>query len=298
MDEELERLINTLLDDVNCFSCGKEFSARAHNLEQQSAEVYTGWYKCPGDGCGTEFDLQVDDLEFGLSFEANERGVDRPDDLPDISVFSRKEPLQKESHPVRKLIDATQALQNALSILSYNQGQLEGAQEIVEENEGMSRSQAFHRRIGADIHNYAAAAYSFEEIFKKNVEPHIPSDSRVKDANGEFRDRNEVIKAMRTYAQHHLALPSAVSHFLGPNGDDDITITVPIDDLSDYQIRDPAASFDPVEGDHIRVVDRVNQHHEAAVNLVGAVLEVGKEMHDERIDEYREVTRFPSSEEL
>lgn len=293
MDDELERLINTLLDDIECFSCHTELDFVADDLERESEQVYTARHDCPGSDCNIEYDVRVENRDLALLFKANERGADRPDRPADMSKMSRKESLQKESHPVRKLTDAAAELTNVIAILYHNQQQLQKAHDIIED-EGIDQDGDFHRRVRADIHNYTAAAYSFEEILGKNVEPHLPSDGPIEDAKNEFEREHEVIKALRTYAQHHLSLPSSVVHFLGPTTDDaEKTITVPMDDLDDFRPGDPEASFEPVDGDHIDVVDRVNRHYEAAENLVDTMLEVAQEEYEERIDEYREVTSYP-----
>jgi hypothetical protein len=294
MDGELERLINALLDhEVRCFKCKTEFAIQASDLEQESEQLYTTRYNCHGEDCSTEYDVQVENVELKLSFKANERGTDRSDGPPDITRSWRKEALQKESHPVRRIIDAAHELGNVIAILYHNQQQLQDAQEIVED-EGMNQDGDFHRRIRADIHNYTAAAYSFEEILDKNVEPHLPTDAPIEDAKEEFENEHEVIKALRTYAQHHLTLPSSIAHFFDPATEgNDITITVPMDDLDSFRPGDPTASFEPVEGDHVRVIDRVNRHYQAAETLVDTMLEIAEEQYDERIEEYREVTKFP-----
>jgi len=294
MDGVLERVINTLLnDDIKCFNCATEFEIQASELEQQSNQLYTTRYNCRGDNCDIQYDVQIEENDFAVSFKANERGTDRSDSLPDISKFSRKESLQKESHPARKIMDAANALPNAIAILYHNQQQLQDAQKIIED-EGMVQDGDFHRRIRANIHNYTAAAYSFEEILRHNVEPHLPTDDLIKHAKAEFEDEHEVIKALRTYAQHHLALPSSIAYFSSTTIEDsERTITVPMDDLDNFRPGDPEASFKPVEGDHIHVVERVNRHYKAAENLVDTMLGVAEEEYADWVEEYREVTSFP-----
>ena len=148
----------------------------------------------------------------------------------------------------------------------------------------------------ADVHSYIASAYSFEEIVGKNVELHIPSDGPIKNVRNEFDEEHEVIKALRTYARHYLALPSSFVYFF--DGDEgEVTITVPMDDLDDLRPEDPEASFDPIEGTHIDIVDRVNHHYEAAKKLVATMLKVAEEKYEKQIEECREVTRLPEMTE-
>lgn len=292
MDDELERLINALLDgEIRCYDCHTKLDIQADGLERQSEQVYTTRYDCPGDGCSIEYDVQVKDEGLAVHFEANERGANRSGKLADITRISRKEPLQKKSHPVRKLTDASEELTNAFVILQHNHRRLQKAHKTIE-NGGLDQDTDFHLRVQADIHNYTASAYSFEKIVEKNVEPHIPSDGPIENAKNEFDEENEVIKALRTYAQHHLALPSSLVHFF--DGDEgEVTITVPMDDLDDFRPGDPEASFDPVDGDYIDVADRVNRHYEAAEKLVATMLKVAEEKYEEQIEDYREAIRFP-----
>ena len=66
-----------------------------------------------------------------------------------------------------------------------------------------------------------------------------------------------------------------------------------MDDLDDFSPRASDGSFEPVEGDHIRVVDRVNRHYQAGENLVDTMLEVAEEEYDKRIEMYQEVASYP-----
>lgn len=294
MDEELERLINTLLDgDIRCYVCKTQLEIQADDLEQQSAQVYTSQYNCRGEDCDLRYNIEVEDMGPAIRFEAREQGTE----YPSMGKTSRKQPLQKESHPVRHIVDAAEELTKAIDLLEYNQQQLQNAQEKIEA-EGIDQDSQFHSRVRADIHNYTAAAYSFEKILEKNVKPHLPNASPIEDAMDDFRDVNEVIKALRTYAQHHLTLPSSIAHFWGQaSKDGKIAITVPMEELDDFRPGDPEASFEPIEGNYIHVVDRVNKHYQAVENLVDAMLEVAEEEYKDQVEEYRRVTSYPELEE-
>ena len=148
-----------------------------------------------------------------------------------------------------------------------------GAHETIE-NEGFDQDTDLHLRARVHVTNYIAFAYSSEEIVGKNVEPHIPSDGPIENVKNEFDEEHEVIKALRTYAQHHLALPSSFVYFFDDDGE--VTITVPMDDLDDFRLKDPEASFDPIQGNHIDVADRVNRHYEATKKLVTMMLKVAE----------------------
>jgi len=288
MEDELELLINTFLDDkIRCVGCNTNIDIQETDLEHQTDQLYTTRYNCSGDNCDIKYDIQVEDQDSILYFEANERGTDRSDKTEDIIIKKSRQKFFLRHESLPKIDDAVCALLDAIEILYHNKQQLQNAQEIIKDRGGTDRDGDLHRRIRADTHNYMAAAYSFEEIFTNNVEPHIPGDSPINDAKTEFKDENEVIKALRTYTQHHLTLPSSIRYSLESTSEDsEIAIVVPMDDLSDFQPGDPEASFEPVKGNHIRVVDRTNRHYQAANNLVNTVLEGAKQEYSNRVEEY------------
>ena len=59
--------------------------------------------------------------------------------------------------------------------------------------ENTERGEEFHRRVHADIDNYVACAYTFDEILQ-NVKPNLPMDSSVKDALEPYQDDKRVIR--------------------------------------------------------------------------------------------------------
>jgi len=100
MDDELERLINTLFDgEIRCYDCHTPLDIQANELERQSEHVYTTRYNCPSDSCSIEYDVRVEDEGLTLHFEANERGANRPDKPADMTRISRKEPSRRSHIP-------------------------------------------------------------------------------------------------------------------------------------------------------------------------------------------------------
>lgn len=293
MDDELERLVNTLIDGNECYLCGSPIEIRADELERDSDESHVTDYHCPG--CDVGYDIEVRDRDNVISFKAFRKDIDKECDIAEVSCQTRKESLQRESHPVSDLVDNSLELDHALTILFENQQRLQEATNTVRE-EGFKQDDEFHRRVTADLHNYMASAYSFEEIVE-NIEPKLPTDSSVEAAKEQFKEEHQIIKGLRTYAQHHLSLPFSLSQFHDENtGQMEITITVSMDDVTDFNYRDPDISYDKVEGDLINVERRVNLHYNTAKDLVQEMFQYVESTHEDELEDFREVTSYPEIE--
>ena len=295
MDDELERLINTLIEGVECYLCGSSIKIRADGLRNQSDELYVADYHCPG--CDVGYEIEVQDGENTISFKAFRKDIDEEGDRAEISRSTRKESLQRQSHPASDLVDNTRELAQALIILFENQQRLQEAANTVRE-EGFRQNDEFHRKVKADLHNYMASAYSFDEIVD-TIDPRLPTDTNVESAKEQFKDEHQVIKGLRTYAQHHLSLPFSLSKFHDDNTEQrTTTITVLLDDVADYNYKDPGTPYNKVEGDHINVERRVNLHYNAAKNLVGEMCQYVEATHEDELKHFDEVTSYPEIERL
>ena len=71
MDDELERLINTLIEGVECYLCGSSIKIRADGLQNQSDELYVADYHCPG--CDVGYDIEVRDRRTQSPLRHSER---------------------------------------------------------------------------------------------------------------------------------------------------------------------------------------------------------------------------------
>lgn len=293
MDDELERLINTIIEGNDCYLCGTPIEIRADGLQKQSDELYEADYTCPG--CNVRYDIKVRDRENMLSFKAFRKDLDKEVDLAEISRSTRKESLQRQSHPVSDLVDNTRELAQTLSILFENQQRLQKAANTIRE-ENFQQDDEFHRKVTADIHNYMASAYSFEEIVE-NIEAELPTDSNVQSAKEQLKEEQQIIKGLRTYAQHHLSLPFSFTDFHDENtGQRTATITISLDDVTDFNYGDPEISYDKVEGGLINVERRVNLHYNAAENLVQEMYQYVESTHEDELEDFREATSYPEIE--
>lgn len=290
MDDELERLINTLIEGKDCYLCGSSIETRADGLQKQSDELYEADYHCPG--CDVGYDIEVRDRENVISFKAFRKDIDKEVDLAEISRTTRKESLQRQSHPASDLVDNTQELTHALIILLENQQRLQEAANTLRE-EGFRQDDEFHRKVKADLHNYMASAYSFEEIVE-NIEPKLPIDTNVESAKEQFKEEHQIIKGLRTYAQHHLSLPFSLAEFHDENtGHLTATIIISLDDVADFNYGDPDISYVKVEGSLINVERRVKLHYNAAKDLVQEMYKYVEATHEDELEDFREVTSYP-----
>jgi len=293
MDHELERLVNTLIGGIECYLCGSPIDLRANALHQQSDELYVADYYCPG--CDVGYNIKVRDRENAMSFKAFRMDIDREVDLAEISRQTRKESLQRQSHPASNLVDNSIELAQALTILFENQQRLQGAANTIRE-EGFRQDDEFHREVQTDLHNYMASAYSFEEIVE-NIEPKLPTDTSVESAKEQFKEEHQIIKGLRTYAQHRLSLPFSFTEFQDENTSQrTATITVSMDDVTDFNYRDSDISYEKVEGDLINIERRVNLHYTAAEDLVQEMTQYVESTHEEELEDFREVTAYPAFE--
>lgn len=109
----------------------------------------------------------------------------------------------------------------------------------------------------------------------------------------EFEKNHEVIKSLRTYAQHHSPLPPVIGTF--SNKEEKLgkpTIIVSLEDIDDFSAGDPEASLERIEGDHIDIEDWVNSHFESAEELVRVMLDRAEQEYEELIEDYKEATRY------
>lgn len=289
MDEELGRLINTLIEGSTCYLCGTPLEITAEHLERESDDHFKTDYQCPG--CDVCYDIEVIDRETMISLKAFRVDIEKNTDLAEIFRQTRKEALQRESHPAKDLVEGSIELANALTILQVNKGRLVEAANAFRE-EGFDVGADLRRRTKADLHNYMASAYSFEQIVE-NIEPQLPLGTNIEAAKEEFKEEHQIIKGLRTYAQHHLTLPFSLAHFYDENtGAYEDTITVSMDDVVDFDYNDPDISYEKVEGDSINIERRVKLHYNAASELVNQIFEYLQSEYRAELEDYREATTY------
>jgi hypothetical protein len=295
MDAEDKRLINGLLDNTTCYLCGSPISVSAEDLNINGNDIYVTDYYCTG--CDVGYDIEVEDIGhmFSLSaYRMDTRGQEP--DFPEISRSARKEALQEETHPMKDLVEGLGEMTVALTILQENRDRIHESGDVIRE-EGFKRDPEFDTRVTADLHNYMASAYSFEEVLE-TVEPNLPTGGQVESAKDSFDEENMLIKGLRTYVQHHLTLPHSFSDFYDENtGQREVGIIVSMEDVGedgveDFQYGDPSISFEKVEGDTINLERRIDFHYESAEELVRELYKYTESAHEDELEDYYDSTSY------
>lgn len=304
MSDTIDRLVGGLLDSAACYACETPFELEVDDLDAGTDILYKTDYSCTG--CEIEYSVVIENYGHGLSLEAYRTDQDTPgpDDHAEITRFARKEALQEQTHPARDLVEGLSELGDALELLYVNKNRIVEACETVRTDEdGIRQGDEFHAGINADLHNYMASAYTFEEILG-TLEPNLPTDGPVESAKSDFEDEKKVITGLRTYAQHHLTLPWVFSDFTDENlGQRVVTLAVPLDDVDtvesdidryppDGYMRGASHHYENVKGDSINIERRVKLHFEAASNLVDTISTHASNVRGEELSDYEKVTKY------
>jgi len=306
MDAELERLINALIEETSCYNCGMAFSIEASELDTVDDGLYTSNYSCPG--CEADYALTIEEEQQMLSLRYPRTDENAPEETITPFQSFRKEALQRQSHPVKDLIEGYTELNAALALLSQNRKRIVEACETLNEEGIGNPSEEFRRKVHTDVHNYMASAYSFHEILE-NVKPNLPTGGPVEKASKTYEDERKVITGLRTYAQHQFTIPISYSVIAGEGTEDhSTTITVDLEEVdtieSDIERYPPDGyaygadwHYKEVEHDYIDIESRINLHYEAAVELVDIIAEYAEETRGDEIKDYRESVRFMSEQD-
>lgn len=304
MDAEVERLTNALIDGNNCI-CGTPLLIEADELYTESDGEYTSDYSCPG--CVAEYAITVEDRESLIRLEYERKDEDAPEELITPFQQARKEALQRQAHPAKDLVEGYHELNATLTLLWQNRKRILDECNTIRKEGNAEREEEFLRRVHADIHNYVASAYTFDEVLQ-NVEPNLPTDGPVSDVLESYRDERRVITGLRVYAQHQFTIPVSYVTYFTEDEEYERTIGVRLDEVnvieSDVERYPPDGyafgaddhHYEKVEGEYINFERRVNLHYEAAGELVGAIAEHSDDVHGDEITDYHESTRYKGSE--
>lgn len=303
MDSDLERLTNALIAGNNCI-CGTPLLLEADELDTQSDGEYAADYSCPG--CDAEYTVTVEDQKALLRLEYERTDEAAPEELFPPFQQARKEALQRQSHPAKDLVEGYHELNAALTLLWQNKKRIFDECDTIRKKGNVERDKEFHRRVHADIHNYVASAYTFNEVLQ-NVEPNLPTDGPVEEALESYRDEKRVITGLRVYAQHQFTIPVSYVTYFTEGEEYEQTIGVRLDEVdvieSDVERYPPDGyalgaddhHYEKVEGEYINFERRVDLHYEAAGELVGAIAEHSDDVHGDEITDYHESIRYNGS---
>lgn len=296
MNAELERLVNALIEGNQCYNCGMPFSIEPTKLEAQDDGVYISDYSCYS--CEAEYAITVQDEKANLKLEYSRTDENAPENSIISFQSCRKEALQRQSHPAKDLIERYHELNAALTLLWQNRERILDECNTLRGEGNTEQNEEFHRRVHADMHNYVASAYTFDEILQ-NVEPNLPTDGPVKDALESYEEEKKVISGLRVYAQHQFTLP--VSYTLFPENQ---SIGVKLDEVSviesdvkrnppdGYALGADNHHYEKIDGGYINFERRVNLHYEAAGKLVRTIAEHAEDVRGDEIKDYWDRTSY------
>lgn len=301
MDDKLDRLANTLIEGIHCSNCGTPLSIESSEMEAKDEGVYRYDYSC--NGCEAEYAITVEEEKAILRVEYTRTDDNAPEELITPFKSSRKEGLQRQSHPAKDLVERYRELNAALTLLWQNRNRILHECNTLREKGSSRTDEEFHRRVHADMHNYVASAYTFDEILQ-NVESTLPTDGPVEDALKSYKEHKKVINGLRVYAQHQFTLPVSYINLFGEDEEIKQTIGVKLNEVNEIEShveRNPPDGYalgasdhhyEKIEGEYINFERRVNFHYEAAEELVATIADHTEDVHEDEIEDYRESVRY------
>lgn len=299
---ELYKFAYHIAGQLECNSCHYLFQYRDLKFQPSQHDYeLEAEYQCPS--CSTDYDIFVEDNGHGVSVEAFRDGQNPDSDHAAISMFSHKASLHEELHQARDLVEGISELERALSILEINKCRITEAVEELRQPLGFHTSDEFDRGLETDIHNYLAAAYSFEQVLS-TVEGELPTGGSVETALENFEQEHRVISGLRTYVQHYLTLPISYSDYLNENtGDRRVSVIVDIEDINEIESdidRYPPDGYAQGAEHHygqinLELIDielNVQLHFNAAENLVSSIIDHAADVREDDLQEYIEQTDY------
>lgn len=175
--------------------------------------------------------LFTDDLGRGVRLRVYRGGQDIDSERHLAQYYSSKPSLHKELHQAKDLIEAISEIVDSLGILKVNKNRITESVAELRQPQGFETTAEFNQNIDADIHNYLAAAYSFQMILN-TVKGDLYTDGTVRSKLNEFEDEKRVISGLRIYVQHYLTLPTSYRQYVDPTtGNERTSVVVNLEDI-------------------------------------------------------------------
>ncbi|MCO8243131.1 MULTISPECIES: hypothetical protein [unclassified Haladaptatus] len=298
---------HVLFNRLECNKCKTEFddSPKFSRVNDGSDLLFTTDYTCPD--CDTDYNIRISDVEAGLSIKTYLSVQDPDTDVARIHSVGIDPLVKMETHNFREILDNLNELKQALKILYVNGRRIIESCEEFREN-GFDGDRAFNTEVITDLHNYAASAYSFDQIFH-TTQNHLPTDGDVPKSREEYKEKYHVIEGLRVYSQHNLTIPVNYSYFYNPDLDTQrSTITVPLDEVQtiesdvdryppygyNHPSKDKNSGWNPyseIGFDKIDVEYYVEGHFNAAKSLVRVIWKYAYEKNEDEFKDYIELQR-------
>lgn len=289
----IKSLAYVLLEDAHCTECNQDYDLQAIDLKRGESADYIGSYLC--ENCTATYGIRVEDDGEFLEVKTNRLDLAI---APGFSqhISSRKSDIYREIHSASDLVRGLGQLNQIQSVVLVNKDRILEHHETLKQGDN---PRGDLETLRADVHNFLASAYSFEQIYN-TLDTTLPTDGQVADAKTKYDEDKRVVLGLRTYAQHELNFSIKYGIYTEMRaGKAPETITVPLEEVRIIESeadRYPSDGYrndhpyERVEGENIDVVEEVKRFSDSAENLVEAISAHMEHKHGSELDDYREKT--------
>lgn len=284
-----------MVEDMECGACKEPFHSNEiqFNVTNNQKNRFESEYQCPE--CNTLYDITIfDKSEDTIKLHADRQDIKTAPDRPATDIYSAdKSSLYRKTLSIREIIEALNELSAALRILATNKTRLDKKFDRIDQEDGFNQPPDFFDDIEADIHNYMAASYTFDERIDK-LETILSTDSHIEAEREQFRTDRAVIRGLRIFVQHNLSISSYLH--AGPaqgTAGQKTTIAVDLERVRDmeYDHEDGADHYySDVEGDQIDLKLEVENHFRSATDIFAIIHDYTIEQNKDQIEEYNDLS--------
>lgn len=280
-----------MVKETNCSACKEPFHSNEIQFDvtnnQQSR--FECEYQCPE--CDTLYDITVfEETEDTITLHKDRQDIKTAPNRPATGVSKTcRSSLYKETLSVREIVEALDELCAALRILTTNKKRLTEIFDRIDQKNVFNQLSEFFDRIDADIHNYIAASYTFDERLE-TLESVLSTDNHIEAERVQFKAERAVIRGLRIFVQHN----SSISSYLHAapvqeTAEYKTTIAIDLERVRDMEYdHDEGADhyYSDVDGEQIDLKQEVEHHFQAVNNVFTAIWDHTIDQHKDAIEEY------------
>jgi len=311
MPRSIRELTWQSLSESVCEGCGSEYDLKEFEEANATESDYAINYVCPDCGCDYLITSSIkDDILAITTYNQGEDPVNQQV-VPTSTVELREHDASNLIGEIYRLVDVVRLLlNNSRRVLDIrdefpriwdlqSQVSLNGLLGKVPTEEitlGISDLKAW-QIIQVEVHNYLAAAYTFDQILE-GVKPKINWDAKLEEDFKRYKTESRPVLGLRHYCQHEDLLPLEV-RVSRDGGEFDVDIIVERNSVQtmESQISDSrpdgykqGAEFHFSEvAREINVSTRIGEHCGYAGELATDLLEHTLENNREEIENYEEL---------
>jgi hypothetical protein len=260
-----------MMEDLECIRCDSEISLhQVHLLSTDHPEyVLKGDYSCIE--CELEQSVFVKDRERSLLMCRVKSG--RDPDSAELTRWTAKDTLERESHPDKKHVESLLELKSALDIMGANWSRLE---KIIKKQPSSVDERWKDLALYTDFHNYLASSYTFTEIWRR-VQSQFDLPENIYGYSRNFEQINRVILGLRIYTQHEKVAPIRLSFPVDGQGLPKLLVDLDEIWIMESQVTEENPDgyekgaehhYSMISGEEINVGEKVKEHYLIARRLV------------------------------